>query len=652
MGVSMGFKLRSAVLATLLLCAGAASAAPAPISAYGQLPNLSEVSISPDGTRLAYIRNNADKRQVWIQPLDGKEAPVFLDFTGKKLRSILWADSEHLIITVSSTTVPRGMEGEREEYTTAQSFDVKTKQSTPLMQTLKGQGGTYTVMNVLAGGLHPITLGGKPFVFTRGYYYPGGRGQYGLFRIDLTTGETYLMSREDRKEASGWILDQTGTIIAEVDFTRYTQHWKLVLYRDGKPGPTVMDVPSPIEGPDLVGLNQDGTALIVEDPPTTGKRSFKQVALKDGAITPWHTESEVTGEFMIDGHTLKVNGVARIVDKADYEFFDPKLDLMWRSVKAAFATATNVDLVDWSEDKTKVIIEVFGPNLGNGYFLVDMAAKKATPIGSAYDNIKEFYVEKWIDYKAADGRTIHAYLTLPNREAKNLPLVVLPHGGPHSRDYPGFDWLSQSLASRGYVVLQPEFRGSDGFGEEWLQAGFHEYGKKMQTDLSDGVRALAAQGLIDSKRVCIFGWSYGGYAALAGATIDTGVYRCAASMAGPADMREMLKGWPHPTMGATGARFWDRFVGIENGDMSKADAISPAKHADKVSIPVLLVHGKDDTVVPYEQSEIMASALKAAGKKFEFVTLDKEDHWGSTGATRLQLLNAVIGFIEANNPPN
>ena len=131
---------------------------------------------------------------------------------------------------------------------------------------------------------------------------------------------------------------------------------------------------------------------------------------------------------------------------------------------------------------------------------------------------------KWIDYRAADGRTIHAYLTLPlNREAKNLPLIVLPHGGPHSRDEPGFDWISQSLASRGYVVLQPQFRGSDGFGYDLLSAGFGEFGRKMQTDLSDGVRALAAQGLIDSRRVCIVGASYGGYAALAGATLE---YRC------------------------------------------------------------------------------------------------------------------------------
>jgi dipeptidyl aminopeptidase/acylaminoacyl peptidase len=122
-----------------------------------------------------------------------------------------------------------------------------------------------------------------------------------------------------------------------------------------------------------------------------------------------------------------------------------------------------------------------------------MTSHKADPIAPAYDGIDDVSPVKWIEYAAQDGRPIHAYLTLPlNREAKDLPLIVLPHGGPHSRDYPGFDWISQALASRGYAVLQPQFRGSAGFGKDLLWAGFGEFGRKMQTDLSDGVSALAA----------------------------------------------------------------------------------------------------------------------------------------------------------------
>jgi dipeptidyl aminopeptidase/acylaminoacyl peptidase len=250
---------------------------------------------------------------------------------------------------------------------------------------------------------------------------------------------------------------------------------------------------------------------------------------------------------------------------------------------------------------------------------------------------------------------LHAYLTLPpGKEEKNLPLIVLPHGGPHSRDEPGFDWFSQALASRGYAVLQPQFRGSDGFGDDLLHAGFGEFGKKMQTDLSDGVRTLATQGMIDAKRVCIVGASYGGYAALAGATIDTGVYRCAVSIAGLSDLRQQLRywEWSHNKVDARGERFWGRFLAVDDPDDLKLNDISPIKHVDKVTIPILLIHGKDDTVVPFAQSNDMADALKHAKKPYEFVTLKAEDHWLSKSETRLQMLQATVKFLETNNPPN
>lgn len=637
-----------------------------PLEAYGRLPTLSHIEIAPDGQSIAYSKTTPTKQVVVMQSLTLGQPPVVMDFTGRKLRAVQWADSGHVIITTSSTTVPRGLDGERHEYSTAQSFDLKTHIATPLLEHVKGMTASYGAMNVLAGNPTPRIIDSRSVVFLRGVYFPDGskkagsttwdmqdnRSQLGLFRFDLDSGETKLVSLEGRKDVEDWVLDASGKIVAEVDSTAFTQHWKLVLYKDGKPDKTVMDVPAPIESPRVVGLSEDEASIIVELPPSVEGRAYRQVALKDGNVLPWRPDLAHAGVLVSDDRTGHVLGSAQSDSRSGYQFFDADMDTLWKSIKAAFASATEVDLTSYSTDKSKAIVSVFGPSYGNGYFLLDRTAKKAYPIAAAYDGINEIYEEKWISYKAADGREIPAYLSMPKREAKNLPLIVLPHGGPHARDYPGFDFLSQSLASRGYAVLQPQFRGSEGFGREWLEAGFHEYGKKMQTDLSDGVRALASQGLIDPKRVCIFGASYGGYAALAGATLDVGVYRCAVSLAGPADMREMLKGWPKPTMGAESARFWDRFVGIEGGDLSKADAVSPAKYADRVTIPILLVHGKDDTVVPYHQSEIMASALKSAGKSYEFVTLEGEDHWLSSGKTRLEMLQAVVKFLESNNPPN
>jgi dipeptidyl aminopeptidase/acylaminoacyl peptidase len=207
------------------------------------------------------------------------------------------------------------------------------------------------------------------------------------------------------------------------------------------------------------------------------------------------------------------------------------------------------------------------------------------------------------------------------------------------------------MASRGYAVLQVNFRGSDGLGASFLQAGFGQWGRKMQTDLSDGVRFLASQGTIDPKRVCIVGASYGGYAALAGAALDAGVYRCAVSVAGIGDLARFVT-WSKAQNGVSAFRYWTRFMGAENADAPTLAAISPAAHVDRVGIPILLVHGRDDTVVPLEQSQIMADALKKAGKPVDLVIEKGEDHWLSRGETRLQMLEATMAFLEKNNPPN
>ncbi len=200
-------------------------------------------------------------------------------------------------------------------------------------------------------------------------------------------------------------------------------------------------------------------------------------------------------------------------------------------------------------------------------------------------------------------------------------------------------------------MLQPQFRGSAGFGWKLESSGFGEFGRKMQSDLSDGVRALAAKGYIDPKRVCIVGASYGGYAALAGVTLEQGVYRCAVAVAGVSDMRDMVgRGLVDASRSST-VRYWDRFVGAKGPTDPVFDEISPVRHAAQASVPILLVHGKDDTVVPFSQSTKMETALKSANKPVEFVTLDREDHWLSREETREQMLKATVSFLEKNNPP-
>jgi dipeptidyl aminopeptidase/acylaminoacyl peptidase len=317
--------------------------------------------------------------------------------------------------------------------------------------------------------------------------------------------------------------------------------------------------------------------------------------------------------------------------------------------EAPDADATSASM---SQDHRKLVVVADSPAGGPVYYLVDIDKRSAVVIGTAYEALKgqDLGEVRPVAFKAADGLALTGYLTLPpGKDAKNLPLIVFPHGGPAARDEPGFDWWAQAMASRGYAVLQVNYRGSDGFGSDFLEAGYGQWGRKMQTDLSDGVRYLAAQGTIDPRRVCIVGASYGGYAALAGATLDTGVYRCAVDVSGISELKRFVA-WAQDQSDVSTERYWTRFMGADGLRDPHLEDISPADHVDRVTIPILIIHGKDDTVVPFEQSQMMVDALRKAGKDVQLVVLNHEDHWLSRGATRLQMLQATMDFLQKNNP--
>jgi dipeptidyl aminopeptidase/acylaminoacyl peptidase len=248
-------------------------------------------------------------------------------------------------------------------------------------------------------------------------------------------------------------------------------------------------------------------------------------------------------------------------------------------------------------------------------------------------------------YKARDGYEIPAFVTLPAGAGdKQLPMVVLPHGGPESRDVRCFDWLAQFLASRGYAVLQPQFRGSTGYGEAHRKAGYRQWGRLMQDDVTDGVKALIEQGIADPKRVCIVGASYGGYAALAGAAFTPELYACAVSINGISNLSAMLN-FEEAYAGkeSDSVRYWKDHIGLKTSP--EVLSRSPARAATNVRAAVLLLHGVNDSVVPIAQSREMASALKSLGKAHTLIELPGEDHWLSRSDSRTRVLTEMEAFL-------
>jgi dipeptidyl aminopeptidase/acylaminoacyl peptidase len=292
------------------------------------------------------------------------------------------------------------------------------------------------------------------------------------------------------------------------------------------------------------------------------------------------------------------------------------------------------------------VILATGPRVPGTYYLLSRENLELSRIGDRYaSHLKpeQLHDVERVSYVARDGLTIPAYLTRPVASGP-LPMVVLPHGGPTTRDYLGFDPVAQFLASRGLAVLQPNFRGSSGYGAAFEAAGYGEWGLAMQDDVTDGVRAMIERGIADAERICIVGWSYGGYVALMGAVKTPDLYRCAVSGAGITDIRRML---------SEGARYKfglkDRpAVGDYQKDRGKLKDTSPINNVEAIKIPILLVHGDKDRSVPIGHSKKMAAKLKKLGKPHRMVVLKDGNHRLSLERNRVQFLRELESFLTEN----
>ncbi len=308
-------------------------------------------------------------------------------------------------------------------------------------------------------------------------------------------------------------------------------------------------------------------------------------------------------------------------------------------------------VVSSSADNRIRIVRTDAPTNPGTFFVYSADTGTMKRLGGVSDALvgKPLATTEYVTYKARDGLDIHAYLTRPvGRAPEDLPLVVMPHGGPFYRDQWQYDFLVQYLANRGYTVLQPNFRGSTGYGKTFQQAGYGQLGKAMQDDLDDGVAWLAAAGEIDPERVCMVGWSYGGFAAQVAAFRNPEIYRCAVSIAGISDLPAMIR-YDYRFMYWTNWRKWSsRYRG--EADSRSLGEVSALRQVKDIRIPLLLIHGDDDNIVPVSQSERLAEALRKAKKQFEFISIADADHSLSEEPQRLQLLTALDRFLGKNNP--
>jgi len=634
--------------AVLLALGSQAARANPPAEAFGSLPLGSEPVLSPDGKHFALI-----------QSLHGRPAAVIYDLTAPAgtdpkvisddkalIVDIHWAKNDRLLITLNMN-VKAGGDIKVQAWYRLISVDAGGQN-----MVLMFSNSTWRDLNYGAATVADYDLDDPKYVFMPLAVPSLDDYAVNLYRVDVTTGAAERAAF-GRRGTVDWIMDGHGHPVARVDQSErpLVDHlmvadkddWKEIGKYEATGG----------HGAGVAGLSEDGTAIVQTG--TSSDSGTQSVARLDIATAK---ESGVysnprfdVDETLFDPWTMRVIGVAYADDKTEYQYFDPSMQALQRGLEAAFP-GLSVHAVSWDLAKDELIVAAEGPRQPQTYYFVDRKTHEATKLAETYPGLTQAdlgEMRPW-PYKARDGLDIPAYLTLPpGKAAKNLPAVIMPHGGPSARDALVFDWMAQFLANRGYAVLQPNFRGSTGYGEKFEQAGYGQWGLKMQDDLSDGVKKLVADGIADPKRICIVGASYGGYAALEGAVSTPDLYACAVSFAGLSDLGAFLRSrasdygddsWMIST--------WTRYIGDRYDDHAKLAAASPADNADKVKCPILLMHGAGDTTVRIDQSEKMRDALQEKGKPVEFVKFDSDSHYMLLADTRIRVLKEMETFLKKN----
>ncbi|MFN3312771.1 MAG: alpha/beta hydrolase family protein [Hyphomonas sp.] len=638
------------VLALAVPGALSAAAQTPPLEAYGGLPRFSDAEISPDGTRIAAIVNSQTGSQLMVLNIDGTVIRQ-IGTSNIKARGVEFYDSEHVILLASITTRTYGFRG-RYEFSGAYSINLATGNTVTLLDRMEGLFPAQSGLGRIIGRgsedgtvLMPAFMGRATADPTKD-----------LLRVNLRDGRGRSVLK-GTTDTIDWFSDGEGGVLARERYDNRRKEYRVDMRR-GSRWHTILEIKN-VEIPPifLYGTlpNNSGFAFIEADDEETFEGLM--VLGVDGEVSGpilGRTGHEIDRIYTDDER--RVLGVRYSGMTPDYEFLDAGLKASYETVSAALPDAT-IYLDSWSDDRQVVLYHVFDGGLGVGWILHHAGNGSIKLIARDRPDIppEQMGAVLAIEYPARDGLTIPAVLTLPpGTDLENdlpLPLVVMPHGGPAAYDRLDFDWMAQFVASRGYMVLQPNFRGSTGFGKAFLDAGRGEWAGKMQDDLVDGVSALATEGMIDPSRVCIIGASYGGYAALAGPAFHADVYRCSIAIAPVTDLQAMLSEERQRFRGRHWVvSYWEGIMADGDARRQRLREASPINAADRIRAPVLLIHGEDDTVVPINQSVRMERALKRANKPVEFVRLEGEDHWLSGAETRIQLLREIDRFLAAQMP--
>lgn len=621
---------------------------------YGRADGIASPELSPNGTRLAIECAPQGLPSLCVFDLTGatESALLGLDST-YRLKDFFWVDDNRLIFRFGVFERLQAQSGMQEfEVWRAVSYDVNSGESTMLMNDTRGMVDTSNIVSLLTQE--------PDKVLTLGWLYDSGATSGTIMPTKATDGwlpRTYVVNLKTGKTRKAEtfpkhtdqvVFDQKGREVARL--RRDINLGKVSVYHGRDEIYSERDVD--VRNLRLIAL-EEGVGDLIVWIDRGENRGLNYMSLRDGSISPVMVGDKPAGAAatIIDPYTGTLVGVQYGGEWDEQVFLVPELDAAQSAIEAAMP-GKHVTITSWTADRKKVAVALAEAGRPADYFVYDSAAGTMGSIGSAGSHLVGRPVGNVISisYEARDGRTIRGFVTLPPGKTLDdgpFPLVVLPHGGPVAHDTAEFDWWSGAYAEAGYAVLRPNYRGSTGSTSEHRFAGYGEYGGKMVDDVIDGAAWAIAQGISKPDGYCIAGGSYGGYSALMVAARDSGRVKCAISVNGVTDPILRLSEY---TPDSDAYNDYELMLGSGrfSDDASRA-AIMPVRQVGAMSAPILVMHGREDTRVPFRQFTRMR---EAAGNRpnFTFVEMEGEDHFLQSTYARSDVLKRTLAFLDAHHP--
>ncbi|WP_221032370.1 alpha/beta hydrolase family protein [Actomonas aquatica] len=636
-----------------------------PVADFARTPIISQARLSPNGEALAFTRDYGGQQHLCVLDLTTDQITRFkigsVPYNGtpmpKEVHRFQWVGDERLTITTTiwdrifgSAAVDR--DGKNWVGLTGYEFDPHGRHATLAID----------VAHVFNDGTDRL------LVLDHGRGYTPGNPHPDVLEIDTQSGLSKTIE-ENPGNVRAWMTDHEGIVRLGVVRDEDTQS---VIYRD-RADADWRTLPLPNRGHEKLrpyAFDPDNATFYVAGFNAEDRWCVLTYDLANGTVTEEPIVSDPTYDVVSNGsfntyagidltrpifsaRTQSLLGIAYTADFPRVKWLDPEFATIQAAVDRARAGRVNV-LVNQSRDDQRLLFFSYSDRDPGSYFLLDRTARSFKPLGARMDWIDPAAMSPsmGISYEARDGTTIHGYLTLPaGHKPKNLPLVVLPHGGPWVRDNWGFDPIVQLIASRGYAVLQMNYRGSKGYGSafEWL--GKQNIGRGIQDDIEDATRWAIRAKVADPKRIAIAGGSYGGYSALFALGKSPDLYACGISLNGVTDWEAIFDRADKDRDRAAARKTWVERIGDPDEDPDFFRSISPVNFGSAIKAPVLIIQGRQDKTVPLRQARRMYDALGKSKGDSELLWLRKSGHSLSNESERTEAFAAIVAFLEKHLGP-